>query len=147
MYSTWRSGESSGYCDLHRRGLEPTALSVDERRSDLREPLGERPTKEAAGDSRGSPFVLGFVDKESFDGRYGSVVAIFGGVGRRDDCSGSGDGVEVHACSRTRFRQKRRPIRRCSMLVALSQSPRSPNDGSGGGAQKKGDLHSGGDRR
>lgn len=60
--------------------------------------LGERPTKEAAGDSRGSPFVLGFeVDRESVDGRYGSVVAIFECLEGRDGCSGSGKEDKGHA--------------------------------------------------
>jgi hypothetical protein len=70
MYSTWRSGESNGYCALHRRGLWPTAFSVDVRRNEACEPLGDLPIKEAAGERRGSPLVLGLeVDRESFDGR------------------------------------------------------------------------------
>jgi hypothetical protein len=69
MYSTWRSGESTGYCDLHRRCLKPTAFSADVRRVEECEPLGDRPMKDGAGDSRGRPFVLGFVERVSFDGR------------------------------------------------------------------------------
>lgn len=81
IYSTWRSGESSGYCDLHRRCLYPAEFSVDVRRKDIWEPLGERPTNDGEGESRGRPLVFGLeVDRESFDGRYGSVVAIFGGA-------------------------------------------------------------------
>lgn len=37
--------------------------------------------KEGAGESRGSPVVWRFeAESESFDGRYGNVVAIFGGM-------------------------------------------------------------------
>jgi hypothetical protein len=82
MYSTWRSGESRGYCALHRRGLKlDTAFSADVRRYEPCELLGERPIKEAAGDNRGRPLVwrLFEAERESLDGRYGSVVAIFGG--------------------------------------------------------------------
>lgn len=82
MYSTWRSGESSGYCALQRRGLKPEfAWSVDVLRKEPCELLGERPIKEAAGESRGRPLVwrLFEAERESFDGRYGSVVAIFWG--------------------------------------------------------------------
>jgi hypothetical protein len=50
------------------------------RRVEERELLGERPMKEGAGDSRGRPFVLGFVDRFSLDGRYGRADAIL----RRD---------------------------------------------------------------
>lgn len=88
MYSTWRSDESRGYCDLHRRCLKPTAFSVDDRRNDECEceALGERPRKDGAGERRGSPFVFGFeVDRESFEGRYGRVEAIVRKVGE-DRC-------------------------------------------------------------
>lgn len=95
MYSTWRSGESSGYWDLHRRGFAPTALSVDVRLNDAWDPLGDRRTKEVDGESRGSPLVLGFeVDSESFEGRYGSVVAIVGGAeGRGSSAQGKAMGL------------------------------------------------------
>lgn len=36
--------------------------------------------KEGAGDNRGRPFVLGFVDRFSLDGRYGRVDAMMGRV-------------------------------------------------------------------
>lgn len=83
IYSTWRSGESSGYCDLQRRGLKlEVAFSVDARLKEPCELLGERPIKEAAGESLGRPLVwrLCEAERESFDGRKGSVVAIFLGV-------------------------------------------------------------------
>lgn len=84
MYSTWRSDESRGYWDLHRRCLKAPALSVEERWNDRWEceALGERPRNEGAGERRGSPLVLGLVDKESLEGRYGRVLAIVGGRGR-----------------------------------------------------------------
>lgn len=87
MYSTCRSDESRGYCDLHRRCLKPTAFSVEDRWSDLCEceALGERPRKDGAGERRGSPLVLGLeVDRESFEGRYGKVLAIFEEAESRD---------------------------------------------------------------
>lgn len=74
MYSTWRSDESSGYCDLHRRCL--TGFSPEARRNEVCEILGDRPVKEAAGESRGGAFGWTEVDRESFDGRYGRVEAI-----------------------------------------------------------------------
>ena len=82
MYSTWRSGESSGYCALQRRGLKlEAAFPVDVLLKEPCELLGERPIKETAGESRGTPLVwrLFEAERESFDGRYGIVVAIFWG--------------------------------------------------------------------
>lgn len=83
MYSTWRSGESRGYCDLHRRGLElllvlcGIATWFDGRRNEVWE-LGDRLSTEGEGVSRGKPFVLerlgavpeaGKVSNVSSDGR------------------------------------------------------------------------------
>lgn len=130
MYSTWRSGESTGYCDLHRRGLWPATLSADVRRVEECEPLGERPTKEGAGDSRGRPFVLGFVDRVSFDGRYGSVDAM---IESREGCSVSGGERHVFTL-KICLEPYRKPI----------TDPRVKRRFRG---QKKGNLHSGGDRR
>lgn len=121
IYSTWRSGESSGYCDLHRRGLKPAACSVDVRRNDAFELLCERPTKEVAGESRGSSLVLGFgADKESFDG---SVVAIFEGTESREDCSGSSEEVEAHAGSQRFTRMSDQVVFNCVWLQANHRRP------------------------
>lgn len=57
--STWRSGEFRGYCDLHRRGIEPWAgFSADRASRDVAELLGVRLTIEGEGDSRGKPLDL-----------------------------------------------------------------------------------------
>lgn len=92
MNSTWRSEESNGYCDLHRRGLELCEIATvfayvfsDGRRSNVWE-LGERLSTDGDGVSRGN--ALGFArldvapDPESVssDGRYDSVLVIFKGV-------------------------------------------------------------------
>ena len=85
MNSTWRSEESNGYCDLHRRGLDDLeklcgiATRSDGRRNDACE-LGERFTTEGEGVSRGNVLVLGRLeDDASSDGRCGNVEAIFSG--------------------------------------------------------------------
>lgn len=91
MNSTWRSGESRGYCDLHRRGLDDLeelcgiATRSDGRRNDACE-LGERFITEGEGVSRGNVLVLGRLeavplpgDDASSDGRCGKVEAIFSG--------------------------------------------------------------------
>lgn len=56
IYSTWRSGESRGYCDLYRLFFvwRPWSdCSTDRRRDDVRE-LGVLLSIEPAGDSLGS---------------------------------------------------------------------------------------------
>lgn len=74
MYSTCFSGESSGYCDLHRRGLKlGTAFSEDMRRIEACEPLGDRRAKDVAGERRGSPLAFGLLGAE----RESCVVPIF----------------------------------------------------------------------
>ena len=91
MNSTWRSEESNGYCDLHRRGLELCGIAMvfaymfsDGRRSNVWE-LGERLRTDGDGVSRGSPLGLARLDvatgpeSVSSDGRYGSVLVIFEG--------------------------------------------------------------------
>lgn len=68
MNSTWRSVESNGYCDLHRRGFDDLALCgiatrltgalSDGRRNDVCE-LGDRFSFDGDGVNRGNVLVLG----------------------------------------------------------------------------------------
>lgn len=62
MYSTCRSGESRGYCDLHRRGLGYRAegpLPSERRRAEFPELLGVRRwMMEGEGERRGWPLTL-----------------------------------------------------------------------------------------
>lgn len=95
MNSTWRSEESNGYCDLHRRGLELCGIATvfaytfsDGRRNNVWE-LGERLSTDGDGVSRGSPLGLARLevapDPESVstEDRYGSVLVILEGSVRK----------------------------------------------------------------
>jgi hypothetical protein len=77
MYSTWRSDESKGYCDLHRRDFEARGAarwSAEGRRTDL-ELLGALfLTTEGDGDNRGKP-----LDFEGFDREGNGCAASSGG--------------------------------------------------------------------
>lgn len=60
IYSTCRSGEFRGYCDLHRRrGFDTCSIfSADGRCNDVVELAGDRLRTEGDGDSRGNPLAL-----------------------------------------------------------------------------------------
>lgn len=88
--STWRSEEFRGYCDLHRRGIEPwTGLSAgftaDRASREVTELLGVCLSIEGEGDSRGKPLdlewlgaVVGEVRLELSDGLCGRVIFMMG---------------------------------------------------------------------
>lgn len=65
IYSTWRSGESRRYCDLYRFFLAWPPWA-DRGRDDVRE-LGDLPSTEAAGDSRGSLLPLFGLPEDAAD--------------------------------------------------------------------------------
>lgn len=96
MNSTWRSGESRGYCDLHRRGFEtgPAVCWSRRRIFDASELLGECFwTNDGEGDRRGSPFDFGGLEDEfpvPSDVRIGSVTFIFFVVRGRDSAERTG---------------------------------------------------------
>lgn len=91
MYSTWRSGESRGYCDLHRRTLVPgVPFSIDRRCTDLRALLGGRPMNDGEGDSLWASFVVVKPNDSPKPAslaavRMGIVVAIVRGTDAAED--------------------------------------------------------------
>jgi hypothetical protein len=68
IYSTWRSEESSGYWDLHRRELRRTSGCWTDWRRTCCALLGVRLRNEAAGDSLDCPLTLSCDDDGNEDG-------------------------------------------------------------------------------